>query len=409
MALSVTGVLIAVDGAAGRSPFVAGGKHLMGSLSGPLSGLGDPLTGRRFVVLILVMSGAYALLVLCADALPARSLLAAIVAFHVLFLLAPPLLSTDVFSYLGYARLGALHGIDPYAHGAASAPHDAVYAYVPHIWRHAPTVYGPLFTVASYPLALLGLAGGLWALKLLAAASGLGCVALVWLCARRLRIEPLRPVVLVGLSPLWVVYGVGGAHNDLSMLALMVAGAWLVLANRERWGAAAVVGGAAVKVTAAALLPFILLARPRRDLVIGMAAAGAALAMVALAVFGPHALAFVGALHKQQLFVSSDSFPNEVAHLFGLPGVIHSVRLAAHLLLVVVIVYLLVGVWRGAGWIAAAGWAMLTLAVTTTWLLAWYTFWSLPLAAFSRDRRLIVATLVVQALFLVHQVGPLFT
>ena len=141
------------------------------------------------------------------------------------------------------------------------------------------------------------------------------------------------------------------------------------------------VGGAAVKVTAAALLPFMLLARPRRDLVIGMAAAGAALAMVALAVFGPHALAFVGALHKQQLFVSSDSFPNEVAHLFGLPGVIHSVRLAAHLLLVVLIVYLLVGVWRGADWIAAAGWAMLTLAVTTTWLLAWYTFWSLPLAA----------------------------
>jgi hypothetical protein len=46
--------------------------------------------------------------------------------------------------------------------------------------------------------------------------------------------------------------------------------------------------------------------------------------------------------------------------------------------------------------------------VTSTWLLAWYTLWPLPLALISRDRRLLYGTLAVQALFIVHQTSPLF-
>jgi hypothetical protein len=57
--------------------------------------------------------------------------------------------------------------------------------------------------------------------------------------------------------------------------------------------------------------------------------------------------------------------------------------------------------------VAASGWTLLAIAVTSTWLLAWYTLWSLPLAAVSRDRRLLVATLVVQILFIAHQIAPL--
>jgi hypothetical protein len=59
--------------------------------------------------------------------------------------------------------------------------------------------------------------------------------------------------------------------------------------------------------------------------------------------------------------------------------------------------------------VAASGWALLAITVTSTWLLAWYLIWPLPLAAVSRDRRLLWATLAVQALFILHQVSPLFT
>jgi len=57
--------------------------------------------------------------------------------------------------------------------------------------------------------------------------------------------------------------------------------------------------------------------------------------------------------------------------------------------------------------VAAAGWTLLAIAVTSTWLLAWYILWPLPLAVVSRDRRLLIATLAVQALFILHQTAPL--
>ena len=46
----------------------------------------------------------------------ARAVVGAVVAAHVLFLLAPPLLSQDVFSYIAYARLGVEHDLNPYEH-----------------------------------------------------------------------------------------------------------------------------------------------------------------------------------------------------------------------------------------------------------------------------------------------------
>ena len=64
--------------------------------------------------------------------------------------------------------------------------------------------------------------------------------------------------------------------------------------------------------------------------------------------------------------------------------------------------------WRGYDWVAASGWTLLAISVTSTWLLAWYILWPLPLAVVARDRRLLVATLFVQGLFIVHQTSPLF-
>jgi hypothetical protein len=52
---------------------------------------------------------------------------------------------------------------------------------------------------------------------------------------------------------------------------------------------------------------------------------------------------------------------------------------------------------------------MLAIAVTTTWLLAWYTLWALPLAAVARDRRVLWATLAIQGMFIFHQFSPLLS
>jgi hypothetical protein len=76
--------------------------------------------------------------------------------------------------------------------------------------------------------------------------------------------------------------------------------------------------------------------------------------------------------------------------------------------LVLIALHLLWRTWRGYDWVAASGWTLLAISVTSTWLLAWYVLWPLPLAVVARDRRLLAATLFIQALFIAHQISPLF-
>ena len=123
-----------------------------------------------------------------------------------------------MFGYLAFARMGALHGLDPYTHVAAEAATDPVFPFLGWPFQHSP--YGPLFTLASYATAPLGLAGGA------VGAEGAGGRSRAsprsWLTARaagRLgRSRALRGR-FVGLNPVLLVLAVGGAHNDTLVLA----------------------------------------------------------------------------------------------------------------------------------------------------------------------------------------------
>src|SRR5438270_14027837 len=113
--LGLAGVLVSVflidAGAAGSPtryvPARVGGWP--GWLSGPLGGLGAGLHSSSFQLLTLLMCGSYLLVLLAARSLPPRALAAAIVLAHVILLLGPPLTAQDVFGYLAFARMGALH------------------------------------------------------------------------------------------------------------------------------------------------------------------------------------------------------------------------------------------------------------------------------------------------------------
>ena len=50
---------------------------------------------------------------------------------------------------------------------------------------------------------------------------------------------------------------------------------------------------------------------------------------------------------------------------------------------------------RGFDWVRAAGWAALAVLVASAYIVPWYLIWLLPLAAVSRDRALIGATIVI--------------
>jgi hypothetical protein len=399
---------IVLDGAAGPSPLIPKSP----AIAGWLSGIGERLGYRIFLIALLVLAAAYAvLLALCAGSrlgrVSARWAIGLVVVLHALVFVGPILLSTDVFSYIAYARMGVEHGLNPYLHGPISIAEDPVYRYVGLDWKHVATAYGPLYTLLSYPLAPLGVKGALWGMKVEALLASAGTLALTWRCARLRGLDPVLALLAVGANPLYVIYGLGGAHNDLVMTFLMMAAVALTLAERDAWAGAAVVAGALVKATGAALLPFMVLSRRRLAPVLGAVLALLVGALAAYVAFGIHGVNIVSALNRDAAFVSTDSFPTEVAHLFGKRGVFPIDHTILKVALAGILLYLMWQTWRGYDWVAASGWALLAIAVTSTWLLAWYTLWPLPLAAVARDRRLLYATLGVQLLFVLHQTSPL--
>ena len=406
---------IVLDGAVGHSPLIPKSP----GIASWLSAVGERLGYRVFLIALLCYSGAFLGILLLARRISTRWAIALTAALQLIVFVGPVLISTDVFSYIAYARMGVVHSIDPYLHGPNAISGDPVYRYVGKDWVKVATAYGPLYTLLSYPLAPLGVVGALWGMKLEALLASAGTLALTWRCARMRNLDPKLALIVVGVNPLWVIYGLGGAHNDLIMTLFLMGAVALTLASemaptpdlgrarREMYAGAAVLGATLIKATGIALLPFILLRRRRLAPLLGAGLAAVLLALIAYIVFGVHGVDIVSALNRDAAFVGTDSFPVEIAHLFGKPGVFpvdHDLLKAG---LVLIVVHLMWRTWRGYDWVAASAWTLLAIAVTSTWLLAWYTLWSLPLAAISRDRRVLYATLAVQGLFIVHQTAPL--
>jgi alpha-1,6-mannosyltransferase len=395
-------LLVCASAASGPSTYVPGRSGgWFEWIAGPLAGPVPALTPGSFEAYTLLMCVGYGLVLVSSRALSARVLAGAIVAANAILLLGPPLISQDVFGYLSFARMGVLHGLDPYTHVAAQAPTDPIIPFIGWPGQHSP--YGPLFTLASYATAPLGLAGGLWTLKAAAVAGSLLATGLTARAAALMgdASPPARwAAAFVGLNPVMLELAVGGAHNDTLVLAFL-AGALVLTAGaspRFRAGAVTLAAGVGIKMTAGIALPFLVLAprRWRERARTGLAAlAGLTLvAAIGLIGFGSHALGFLDAVGEQQQLVASHSVPAETARLLGLSGTPSWWRHCYVAGFVVVLLYALWRTARGADWRVAAGWSTLALLASTAWLLPWYAIWPLPLAAVCRDRWLRSATLV---------------
>ena len=332
-------------------------------LRGPLSGPGHVLLEGDFAWAMAAMMVAYLAALTCTASLRARWLIGTVVAVHLIFLLGPPLLSSDVFGYLDWARMGVLHGLDPYSTQAASVVSDPVYGFVR--WHTLTSPYGPLFTMGTYALVPLGLAGSLWAFKLVVTLASLGCAALVWSCARARGSSARAALVLYGLNPAVLVYTLGGFHNDTIMMVMVMAAVYLVVSGRERGGAVMGSLAVAVKSSAGLVMPFLILgASARRRALVTALAAGAAILVVALLAFGDRAFDFINILGTQQALNSGSSVPAQLGAWLGWSGSPTPVRVVASVLGVGAIVLFVMRAWRGADWIEQAAWATLSLMVT---------------------------------------------
>lgn len=377
-------------------------------LAGPFARSGFGLGVVPLIALLVLWFACYVVVANSAHRLSARSVLMTIAALNALVLLAPPLLSTDVFSYQAYARMGAMYGMNPYLHGPDAILNDPVYSYIGAKWVTMPTAYGPVFTLLSYPLAGLSIAASALAYKAIAAVSSLALVAFVWNSARLRGLDPVRSAALVGLNPLIVLYGVGGGHNDLLMLAVVAAGIYLVLAHRDRAAGGSIALAVGVKLIAALPMAFALAGgasrrsrERRRDMIIGGAIVAVLVAALGFGLFGTGPLHMLATLQKGQSEGDWHSIPGFISTRLGLPEVGHIAGLILAAAFVVVLVWLLRRVWRGEmDWLDGAGWATAVLLIAASALLPWYVAWLIPLAALAGDRRLwrtaVVMTGIVQ-------------
>jgi hypothetical protein len=313
-----------------------------------------------------------------------------------LFVLAPPLLSLDLFSYIAYARLGAEHGLNPYEYAPAAIPGDDAAARVVD-YRDAVSVYGPLFTLGTYPLALLGVPFALWSLKLLAGASVAAIAAIVARLARLRGIDPAGAVAFVALNPIVLVQLVGGGHNDAVTAAIATAALAASLALRPFTAGVGYVLAGAVKVSGAIYAPFAIVGARgpgrRRRLIAGIASAVVVVGAVSLAAFGTgvtEALSVAGGNHGQ---ISRWSVPAVLSRGTGVD--VDAIRLLAVVAFAIAVAWLLVAVAHGFDWVRAAAWATLGVLVASAYIVPWYLIWLLPVAAISRDRVLIGATILM--------------
>ncbi len=143
-------------------------------------------------------------------------------------ILAPPLLSKDVYSYLAQSAI-AYRGMDPYKVSPVRGlgVGDVLTRSVPNLWRDTPAPYGPLFLwLGKNITAITGddLTTAILLHRVLALA---GVALIVWSLprlARRCGVSPTAALWLGALNPLLILHLIGGIHNEALMLGLMLAG-----------------------------------------------------------------------------------------------------------------------------------------------------------------------------------------
>ena len=361
-------------------------------------------------------------------------------------LIAPPMYSKDVYSYLAQSQI-ARNGLNPYDVGPAPGLGlDHVFTLsVPSLWRETPAPYGPLFlwigrgisaltgenivaaVLCHRVVVLIGVGLIVWATPRLAQRCGVAEVSALWLGAA---------------NPLLLMHLVAGIHNEALMLGLMLTGTEVALrgidrvgidrvggtdptaASFRRWvpvalvitGAVLITMSSQVKLPGLLALGFVAMALACRwgGTVAACLKAGTLLGAVSLAVMSligwASGLGFgwlftLGTANVVRSWMSPPTLlalgTGQVGILLGLgdhtTAVLSLTRAIGVLLIAVTVSWLLLAVLRGrlhpvGGLGVALGATVLLFPVVQPWYLLWAI---IPLAAWATRPRFRIATIAV--------------
>jgi len=338
-------------------------------------------------------------------------------------LVAPPMYSKDVYSYLAQSQICRL-GLDPYRVGPATGlglGHVFTLS-VPSLWRETPAPYGPLFLWIGRGISALTGENIVAAVLCHRLVVLLGVGLIVWATprlARRCGVAEVSALWLGAANPLLIMHLVAGIHNEAPMLGLMLAGTefadWAPL-GMLLTGSVLIVLSSQIKLPSLLALGFVTTALAQRYggtlrslLLAGALMTGLSLAVMA-AVGSASRLGFgwiytLGTANVVRSWMSPPTLialgTGQVGILLGLgdhtTAVLSLTRGIGVLLIAVLVAWLLMAVLRGrlhpvGGLGVALGGTVLLFPVVQPWYLLWAI---IPLAAWATRQGFRVAVIVV--------------
>src|SRR6266566_429371 len=177
-----------------------------------------------------------------------RYLLRSTVLLGILYMLIPIVTSPDLYSYIAYARIGVIHGLNPLTTPPTAIRGDVIYSYI--FWVDQPSAYGPTWAIITCSLQwLTGLFGGasylltmVIVLRVLGLASHLISTLLIWSISGHLQQKygtissttRLRATLAFAWNPLLLFEACVNAHNDTTLLSLILLAIWFLVRNATR-------------------------------------------------------------------------------------------------------------------------------------------------------------------------------
>ncbi|MGP9651857.1 polyprenol phosphomannose-dependent alpha 1,6 mannosyltransferase MptB [Glutamicibacter sp. AOP38-B1-38] len=173
-------------------------------------------------------------------------------------LIALPIMSRDVFAYIGQGRLVDA-GQDPYVDGISSL-NNWFQLGADTMWAQDGTPYGPLFLTIEY--IVVNIVGGstdaaVLAFRGIALIGVLLCLRYVPKLAELHSVSGAKAAWMTVANPLFLVNFVASAHNDALMTGLSVWAVYLACKRHGFWAIVVLAASIGVKPITLVLLPFI--------------------------------------------------------------------------------------------------------------------------------------------------------
>lgn len=205
-------------------------------------------TGLLFAAIAILFACYLLAIKFLAGKVTRRFILISTLILGLVYLLIPTYTSQDIFSYIVYARLGAIYHLNPLTALPTAIPHDPIYPYI--FWIHQPSAYGPLWAAITCLLQWISplvamlprfndLSAMILLLRLWGLAMHLGSVALLWSISGRYRGRFITPnmrlaVLLVfAWNPLLLFEACVNAHIDTTILFFILLALWALVPHKQ--------------------------------------------------------------------------------------------------------------------------------------------------------------------------------